>query len=379
VPADVAAAPVKQVKIGLMLPLTGPGQTGLVGDAMRKAAELTIVDLNAPSLQLVVRDDKGTPEGAAAVAQEFQAQGVELVIGPLFARSVQAVAPITRRANMPILAFSNDRQAAGPGVTLLSFLSEPEVDRVIQFATSRGKRRVIALFPDDAYGRLVEQALRSALARHGGKLVASETFPPEANKMLDAVKRLRDAVRGIEEHGDPIDALFLPAGEETLVTLVPQLRQVQFDLARLQVIGTGAMDYLNAGREQALVGAWFAAPDPKGFQAFSDKFAKVHGYAPPRIASLAVDAIGIAAALAGGTDGARYIPSQLTRPSGFSGIDGPFRLTSEGITERPLAIMEVQGFGARVLEPAPPLPGALPERIAAGPSGLGVERATRAP
>jgi ABC-type branched-subunit amino acid transport system substrate-binding protein len=359
------------VKVGLLLPLTGPGQTGIVAAAMKKAAELAVVELNAPNLQLVIKDDKGTPEGAVAAMHEIQASGAELVLGPLFARSVTAVAPIARQANLPVLSFSNDRQVAGNGVTLLSFLTDPEVDRVVAYAASKGKRRFMALFPDDAYGRLVQTSLRTALARHGGQLVAAETLPIEANRMLEAVRRLRDQARGIEEHGDPIDVLFLPSGEETLATLAPQLRQAQFDLARLQIIGTGAMDYANAGRDASLVGAWFAAPDPKGWKDFSDRFAKAYGLAPPRIASLAYDAVGVAASLSNGPDGARFIPSQLTRATGFAGTDGQFRLTAEGTTERALAIMEVQPFAARVLEPAfiGALPGA-PVRLSAA-SGLG--------
>ena len=74
-----------------------------------------------PSLQLIVKDDKGTPEGAKAAAEEAIKGGASSILGPLFAKSVAAVAPVARQADVPVIAFSNDRQVAGNGVYLLSF------------------------------------------------------------------------------------------------------------------------------------------------------------------------------------------------------------------------------------------------------------------
>lgn len=355
-PPAAPARKAETVKIGLLLPLTGPGQAALVADAMRKAAELAITELNQPHLMLLVRDDKATPEGAEAAARDVTAAGAEIILGPLFAKSVQAVSSAARQANVPVVAFSNDRQVAGNGVSLLSFLAEPEVARVVSYAATQGKKRIVALVPDDPYGRIVEVALRQAAARDGARLLALESYPPNANGMLDAVTRLRDALRGLEEHGDPIDALFVAGGEEALSALSPQIKQAGIDTQRVKVLGTGALDYANAGRDPVLLGAWFAAPDPKGWKDFADKYARAYGHAPPRIASLAYDAVGLAAALSQGADGARYIPAQLTRPAGFVGVDGAYRLTSDGLADRSLAVLEVQSFGARIVEP-PSAPG----------------------
>lgn len=363
---EAPARKAETVKVGLLLPLTGPGQAGMIAETMKKAAELALSEAKAPHLTLLVRDDKATPDGATRAAQDLASQGVEIILGPLFARSVQAAAGSLRSANIPLIAFSNDRQVAGQSVSLISFLAEPEVQRVVGFAASKGKKRFAALIPADAYGRLVEAAFRAAVARHGGQIVALESYPLDhANAMAETVLKLRDVIRGLEEHGDPVDALFLPGAEESLVALSPHLKQAQFDGTRMQVLGTGAMDFAQVGRDPQLRGAWFAAPDPKGWQDFSDRFARVNGHAPPRIAALAYDAMMLAVALSNGPDGARYIPTQLTRPAGFEGVDGTFRLSADGTAERPLAVLEVQAAGHQVIEPAVALTGA------AGSGGAG--------
>jgi branched-chain amino acid transport system substrate-binding protein len=348
------------VKVGLMLPLSGPGQAALIADTLKKASELARTDLRAGHVTLVVRDDKGTPEGAREAAGELARDGVEIVLGPLFSKSVQAAQPILKQANTPLIAFSNDRQVAGSNVSLLSFMAEPEVARVVAYAAAQGKKRLAALIPSDSYGRLVTAALTASAAQHGITIVAQQTFDPEqANASAASVQALRDTLRGVEEHGDPVTALFIAGGEETLAMLAPHLRQAQIDTKRMQVLGTGALDYPTAGREPLLLGAWFAAPDPKGWNDFASRFAAVHGHAPPRIAAVAYDAMAVAVTLSNGPDGARYSQAQLGRTSGFEGVDGGFRFKTDGTADRLLAVLEVQAAGARVLDAAPRLPAQL--------------------
>ena len=368
--AEPGAAPRAPVKIALLLPLTGPGQAGLIAGTMKQAAELALKDLNASHVQLIVKDDKATPEGASAAATESLSDGVELIMGPLYARSVATVSAIARTKSVPVIAFSNDSQVAGPATHLLSFLAGQEVSRVVSYAAQKGKLRYAALIPNDAYGKLVEPSFKEAVARSGGAIVVSQNYPADTEGrvagVLAIVKQLQDQITSIEGQGNPIDAIFVPGGEETVQLLGPLLKQTGIDTKRIQVIGTGALDTPNAGRDDTFVGAWFAAPDPRGFKDFSEKFVRAYGQAPPRISSLAYDAASLAAALATGPDGARFIPSALTRSSGFNGVDGLFRLKSDGVAERALAILQVQKFGAAVID-APPsfLEGAAP---APGPS-----------
>ncbi len=78
--------------------------------------------------------------GAAAAADEAIREGAEIIVGPLTSGSTSAIAPVARKANVPVLTFSNDRRIAGNGVYLMSFLPEQEIDRIVAFAASKGKR-----------------------------------------------------------------------------------------------------------------------------------------------------------------------------------------------------------------------------------------------
>ena len=362
-PASEKAAP---VKVALLVPLTAQGHSGVIGKSLKQAAELALFERDNPSVQLIVKDDKGTPEGAKAAAEDALKGGAKLILGPLFAKSVTAVAPLARQANVPVIGFSNDRHVAGNGVHLLSFQVEPEVARVVAYAAQQGKRRFVALVADDALGKIAGAKFRDAVGRAGGNVIAYETYPVSANGMLEPLRKVAMVIRASEEGGAPIDALFIPGGQESLEIIGRLLPQAEIDTDKVKLIGTGGMDYPNAGRDAKLVGAWYPGPDPRGWNDFAQKYAKSYGQAPPRIASLAYDAVTMAVALAGGAEGQRYTAAQLTRPGGFTGVDGTFRLLADGSAERALAILEVQKFGAGIVDAPQALPAAPPPPSAAG-------------
>jgi ABC-type branched-subunit amino acid transport system substrate-binding protein len=351
-----AAAAPRPVKVGLIVPLSAAGQPGLIGNALQHAGELALFERDNPNVQLLVKDDRGTPEGARAAAQEVLRDGARLLLGPLFAKSVMAVAPLAREAGVAVVAFSNDRQVAGNGVYLLGFQPLPEIDRIVGFAAAQGKRRYAALIPKGALGKIAEASLRAAVGRIQGSIVASEIYPPSANGVLDPLRRISDAIASAEDGGAPVDALFLPGGQEDVELIARLLPQAEIDTQKVKVLGTGGMDYPHAGREAKLVGAWYAAPDPSGWAAFAQAYAKSFGEAPPRIASLAYDAVSLVAALAADADATRFSAAALTRTSGFAGAEGSFRLHPDGTSERALAILEVGPFEATVID-APLAPG----------------------
>jgi len=318
---------------------------------MKQAAELAVFELNNPNLQLIIKDDAGTSEGAQKAAEEAIQEGAELILGPLFAASVRAVGPVAQQAGRPVLAFSNDGQVAGNGVYLLGFMPQQEVRRVANYALAQGHRRFAAFVSEDAYGQIVEAAFREAVTSGGGTIVAVERYPATTNAMVAPAERIVAAIREADEAGQPIDALFVPGNPETLPRLGPLLSYANLDTSRVKLLGTGGWDLPNLGRNAVFVGGWFASPEPRGWRDFSERFARTYGMAPPRIASIAYDAISIAAQFANAPSGARFTMANLTRPTGFAGVDGPIRLLPSGLAERGLAVLEVQPVGATVIDP----------------------------
>jgi ABC-type branched-subunit amino acid transport system substrate-binding protein len=336
------------VKVGLILPLTGPGQGSVAANAMRNAAELAIAEFQNPDLTILAKDDRGTPEGAREAAEQAIAEGAELLIGPLFAGPVQAAGQVARQAGRPVIAFSTDSSVAARGVYLLSFLAQAEVDRIVDHAADQGRKSFAALIPETTYGGVVEAQFREATARRGVRVVAIERYAP--GQAQGAVQRIAPVVSG---PAATADALFLPDSAEGLAAVGPALVQAGFSPQRVKPLGTGVWNDPSVFRSPALQGGWFAAPDNAGFNAFASRYRQKFGSDPTRIATLSYDAVSLAAALARTQGSQRFAEEVLTNPSGFAGADGVFRFRPDGTNDRALAVLEVRNGAAAMVSPAP--------------------------
>lgn len=369
--APVQAAAVRPavapMKIGMLLPLGGFDQTAQIAKGMKQAAEMALFEGDRQTVQLIVKDDKGTADGAKAAADEAIKEGAEIVLGPLFSRAVPGAAVPVKAANVPLLTFSNDRQIATAGIYAMGFSPEQDAQAIVGYASRQGKKRFAALLPDDGYGQVIGAAFRDAVAKAGGTVVISEIYPAGANAMIGPSRRIVEAVRSAEGAGQPIEAMFVPGGQDVLPQLGPLLAYSGFDPKKVQLLGSGAWEFANIGNSDMFVGGWYPGPDPQGWRAFTGRFAKAFGMPPPRMASVAYDAVMLASSLAGEPAGQRFSVANLTRPSGFAGIDGTIRMHANGIAERELAILEVQKTGAIVREPG----------SAAGAVATGLETAPR--
>ena len=332
-----------QVKVGLILPLSASGNAGVAAQSMKNAAEMALAEFQNPNIQLLIKDDNGTAQGAQQGTQQELDEGAEIILGPLFALSVPAAAQLTRTRGIPMIAFSTDSSVAARGVYLLSFLPESDVVRIIDYAGSTGKRSYAALLPDNAYGSVVEAAFKQEVARKGGRVVVFEKYGADRS----------GPVRNVAQALGSADALFLADDGDTVVGVADALTTAGANLKRVQLLGTGLWDSPRVFNSATMHGGLYAAPDPSGFRAFSGRYSSKYGAQPVRTATLAYDAVALVAALARTQGGQRFSADVLTNPSGFAGIDGLFRFRSDGTNQRGLAVMRVASGGGQPVAGSP--------------------------
>lgn len=371
------------IRVALLLPLNSDDPNAKrVAKGLRDAAQLALFQVQRDDLVLLLKDTGGTPQGAAQAAQVALSEGAEIILGPVFADSVAAVAEQAGRRNVPVVAFSSDRRVAAPGVHLLSFQVEEEIRRVVRFAAEQQLSQFAALVPRNTYGDRVASAFEQDVQAVNGYVSQIISYDPTAGDFREPVSQLADyrkRRRSLEEQREalegrtdeaaqralarleqaetwgnvPFQAVLLPDGGSTLRSLAPTLPYYDIDNRSVRFLGTGLWDDASLWKEKALQGGWFAAPPPQARSNFQDLFLSTFDYIPPRIASLGYDAVTLAAALANAPLGQRFTPDRLTNPNGFAGIDGIFRFLSTGGTERGLSILEIQEGQVVVVGPAP--------------------------
>lgn len=343
-PAGMAA------KVALLLPLTAPGETAQIATAMKQAAELAVIDAGGQAVTLTTKDTAGTAAGAQAAAQAALDEGAEIILGPLLGAEVQAVAPLAKARNVPVIAFSSVSSVAGNGVYLMSFLPEEEINNIARYAVANNMTPLAALVPKSQYGAVVERALVEAGQGKGIAIAGVERFPRTTQALVDPATNI---MKLINDPSKNVKALMIAEGGDLLSTLGAALKNAGYKQGSLRILGTGLWDNPATSAMPIAQGGLYAGVAPDLVKRFEDRYSSQYGGKPSRIASLAYDAVGLSVTLARNPQGQRYTAQTLTNPDGFQGMNGLFRFRQNGLIERGLSILQVTPSGPQVIAPAP--------------------------
>jgi hypothetical protein len=161
------------------------------------------------------------------------------------------------------------------------------------------------------------------------------------------------AQRIAQDINDPsraIDSLLIAEGGEALRSLSATLEQNGVTPDKVTILGTGLWDDSVTRATPIAQGGWYAGVSPELVDSFNSKYSGAYGSNPPRIASLAYDAVSLAAGLARKGD---FTSAAITEASGFQGQNGLFRFRQDGLIERGLAILEMTSNGPQVVAQPP--------------------------
>ncbi len=328
-------------RVALLVPLTGANAQ--VGQSIANATTMALLDTKTQRLRVTTYDTGADPAGAARRAL---AEGNKLILGPLTADEVKAVAPIARAAKVPIVGYSNDVSVAGNGVYLLGYAPAQSIDRVIAYASGKGARNFAALVPKGVYGERAGTAFLASVKKAGGTTVGMETFDRSTASVTDAVKRLSTR--------SSYDALLIADIGRIAVQIAPQVRSSESGAAA-RILGTELWNTDNMlATSTAMRGAWFASVSDGLYRTLANKYRASYGATPYRLASLGYDSVLLAVRIADDwKPGSDFPVARLTDTGGFAGIDGAFRFGRDGLAERALEIQEVGTSGVSVVDAAP--------------------------
>jgi len=329
------------VRVGLILPLTQGSGPSTVGVSLRNAAQLAVEESGSNEITVMALDDHSTPEGAAQAAQAAIGAGAEIIVGPLFSSSVREAGRVAKGAGRPVIAFSTDTSVASHGVYLLSFLIESYVDKIVEYATQKGKKSFAVMAPQSDYGNIAVAEFQQEAARLNARVVTIARYAPG---------QAAGAAKEIAGVSGQIDALFIPEQAEGMPGVSAALVASG---VKTQILGTGIWNDARVLKLPALQGAWFSAPENAGFNAFAARYRTKFNSDPTRLATLSYDAVSLVAALARTQGAQRFSDRVLTNASGFNGADGVFRFRPEGPNDRGLAVLQIANGAASVLSSAP--------------------------
>jgi branched-chain amino acid transport system substrate-binding protein len=317
----------ERFKIGLILPMTGPFAS--TGKQIEAAARLFIAQngdtVAGKKVELIVKDDTGTPDVTKRIAQELVVNDkVQVLAGFGLTPLALATAPIATQSKTPLVvmaAATSSITQASPYIVRTSFTLPQAAVTIADWAPKNGIKKVVTLVSDYGPGIDAEKFFKDRLQFNGGQVVESLRVPLRNPDFAPFLQKVRDAKP---------DALFTFVPSGAGAALMKQFAERGLDKAGIKLIGTGDVtddDILNSMGDAALGVVtshhYSAAHDSPLNKKFVEAFTKANGNLRPNFMAV------------GGYDGMRLIYEAVKKTKGAGGGDALLAAMKGQIFESP--------------------------------------------
>ena len=314
-------------RVGLILPMTGPFAS--TGKQVEAAARLYMAQngdtVAGRRIELIVKDDTGTPDVTKRIAQELVVnEKVNVLAGFGLTPLALATAPIATQSKTPLVvmaAATSSITQASPYIVRTSFTLPQVSVAIADWAPKNGIRKVVTLVSDYGPGIDAEKFFKERFQFNGGQVVDALRVPLRNPDFAPFLQKVRDAKP---------DAVFTFVPSGAGAALMKQFAERGLDKAGIRLIGTGDVtddDILN-GMGDVAVGVvtshhYSAAHDSPANRKFVDAFMKANGNLRPNFMA------------AGGYDGMRVIYEAVKRTKGAGGGDALLAAMKGQVFESP--------------------------------------------
>ena len=353
------------IRIGFSGTLTGPyADLGVHG---RNGVQLALEEINQKGgvagrrLELVIRDDKGSSDGAIQADRELIQAKVAAIIGHMTSAQSVAALPLIQQAEMVLLSPTTSTPELS-GIKDFFFRVQPATDKVamalarhavlekgfLHLGTVRDLRNKAFSEPFHHFFMKEFQALC-------GTLHLEKTISPAETPDWEGLARELSQIKP--------QALLVILSARDAAALAQTLHARNLSLPLLSSNWAMTEDLLTAGGKTVET-VIFAAhtfrenPSPQ-YQMFLQRYFDRFGHLPSFAAEYAYDAMHILALALEKTRGKREgLPQALTHTQDYPGLHWPISLDAFGDTLSPIYILEVQegrfeSIRQILLEPAP--------------------------
>ena len=316
-----------QFRIGLILPMTGPFAS--TGKQIEAAARLYMAQngdtVAGRKIELIVKDDTGTPDVTKRIAQELVVNDkVNVLAGFGLTPLALATAPIATQSKTPLVvmaAATSSITQASPYIVRTSFTLPQVSVAIADWAPRNGIKKVVTLVTDYGPGIDAEKFFKERLQFNGGQVVDSLRVPLRNPDFAPFLQKVRDAKP---------DAVFTFVPSGAGAALMKQFAERGLDKAGIRLIGTGDVtddDILNSMGDVA-VGVvtshhYSASHNSPANKKFVEAFLKANNNLRPNFMAV------------GGYDGMRLIYEALKKTRGAGGGDALLEAMKGQIFESP--------------------------------------------
>ena len=350
-PGEDNAAPNRTtIQIGYFGDLTGPtfnfGQSAINGVLMAASEVNQAGGINGRKIDIVIEDDKGSPEEAARLTAKLIDQDkVVAIIGGGTSGNSRAAAPKAQASHIPMISPSSTDPAVtqtGNYIFRACFVDTFQGEVMASFAVNTLKAKKAAILTDfnSPYSKGLTDYFKLSFGRLGGTIVSEQTYTQGDADFKGQLSTIRSA--------EP-DVIYIPGYYGDVALIAKQARMIGLTQPLLGGDGWDAPELWQLGGD-ALNGAYISThysadnPSPE-IQQFVESYKQRYGnLLPDAHAALAYDAARIlfaAIARTGSTEGDK-LRDALAQTKDFNGVTGVISMDANRNAVKPAVVLKLE-------------------------------------
>ena len=338
------------IEIGYFGDLTGPtfnfGQSAINGVLMAASEVNQSGGINGRKIDIVIEDDKGSPEEAARLTAKLidQDKVIAIIAGGTSGNS-RAAAPKAQASHIPLISPSSTDPAVtqtGNFIFRACFVDTFQGEVMASFAVNTLKAKKAAILTDfnSPYSKGLTDYFKLSFGRLGGMIVSEQTYTQGDADFKGQLSTIRSA--------EP-DVIYIPGYYGEVALIVKQARMIGLTQPLLGGDGWDAPELWQLGGD-ALNGAYISThysadnPSPEIQQFVEFYKQRYSNLLPDAHAALAYDAARLlfaAIARTGSTEGDK-LREALAETKDFNGVTGVISMDANRNAVKPAVVLKLE-------------------------------------
>jgi len=347
------------LKIGVLLPLSGKFKD--IGENFLRAIQLATYDISNKNIKIYPKDSKGNALNAYLAAKEFEEEGINIVIGPIFFKNIERLNEVN---NVTFISITNKTQNIPKNIIAFGINIESQIEALKKYFDKLKISKTLLLSPKSEFNYESKSiAKRDVLKFY--RTYIYDTNPKKITGEIEKITKYRERKNDLKRRIKILEKsdLYKDKNELKQLEQMHTLGEINFDSIvvidfgeRLKSVITSfifsdvtsnKVNFFTVNQwfdktffnESAMQNLHFPSINYKNLKKFKKKFLKAYGDEPNEVSILAYDAVGLIY-YCWFNNNFHFKTDQLYSKKGFKGLHGEFHIEN-GISKQKLKIYKV--------------------------------------
>ena len=303
----------KKIRIGLLVPLSG--ENSEIGKQIVNSTRMALNDINSDEIEIYPKDTQSDPNKTLNAALEFEKQGINLVIGPIFYKNLIYLNEVK---SITFLSLTNQTLDLPKNVISAGINSTSQLNTIKKFLKINEIKKTIFLIPSLNYDLEIKRGIKNS------KIKVSKTYsyniePTKLTKQIEKItnyeirkQNLIDEITRIEKSDDPnkkkkieklekrytlgsvrFDSVIIADFEESLKSVVTSLIYTDVSPKKKYIITFNQWFDDSLIKETSLQPIYYPSINKKNLDDFKIKFFNEFNLYPNHLSLLSYDLVGL--------------------------------------------------------------------------------------